>query len=226
MCGRFSLRTPPEELARKFKAQKYQAVPPRYNISPAQEVLAVMSKGEDRELALLLWGLIPSWSREPRGFINARAETILDKPSFRQSFKRQRCLIPADGFFEWRKQGRVKQPFYFQLKDGRPFAFAGIWDEWQGEGVVLPSCAIITTKPNEVVHPVHDRMPVILQEEDYELWLDDDPGKQHRRMELLRPYPAEQMDSYPVSALVNDPSHEGAALLEQARDALGRDASA
>jgi putative SOS response-associated peptidase YedK len=216
MCGRYSLRTPAEELARKFGARKAAQASPRYNIAPSQEVLAVTNAGGERELTTLVWGLIPSWSREPQGFINARAETVLEKPSFRDSFRKRPCLIPADGFFEWRKSGRggVKQPYYFRLGDGRVFAFAGVWDEWRGEGVAVPSCAILTTKPNEVARAVHDRMPVILREEDYGLWLDPDPGKLELRLGLLVPYPAAEMECYPVSAMVNSPQNQGAQLIE------------
>src|SRR5205085_3927227 len=142
---------------KKFKTSSAPKLAPRYNVAPSQEVLTVLNKGGDREFALLLWGLIPSWSKEPRGIINARAETILDKPSFKESFKHRPCLIPTDGFFEWRKEGREKRPYYFRLKDGSPFVFAGIWDEWRQEGVVIPTSAIITTRPNELVRHVHDR---------------------------------------------------------------------
>jgi putative SOS response-associated peptidase YedK len=216
MCGRYSLKTPAEELARKFGARKAPQASPRYNIAPSQQVLAVTNADGERELTTLVWGLIPSWSREPQGFINARAETVLEKPSFRDSFRKRPCLIPADGFFEWRKRGRggVKQPYYFQLQGGRVFAFAGVWDEWRGEGVTVPSCAIITTTPNEVARAVHDRMPVILREEDYELWLDPDPEKLEPRLGLLRPYPAAEMECYPVSAMVNSPQSQGAGLIE------------
>lgn len=221
MCGRFSLKTPAGELAKMFGARKAPQAPPRYNVAPSQEVLAVTNAEGERELAPLLWGLIPSWSREPKGFINARAETVMEKPSFRDSFKRRPCLIPADGYYEWRKQGRggVKQPYYFRLQGGRVFAFAGIWDEWTAEGVAVPSCAIITTAPNEVARAVHDRMPVILREEDYDLWLDADPAKQELRLGLLRPYTAAEMDYYPVSTAVNDPHHEGSKLIERVREA-------
>jgi putative SOS response-associated peptidase YedK len=216
MCGRFSLKTPVEELARKFGARKAPQASSRYNIAPSQEVLAVRNLEGERELTPLLWGLIPSWSREPQGFINARAETVTEKPSFRDSFKRRPCLIPADGYYEWRKQGRegVKQPYYFRLQGGRVFAFAGVWDEWRSEGVAVPSCAIITTAPNEVARAVHDRMPVILREEDYDLWLDPDPEKQDLRLGLLRPYNAAEMDCYPVSIIVNSPQRQGAELIE------------
>jgi putative SOS response-associated peptidase YedK len=218
MCGRYTLRTPAEELARKFGASKAPKVSPRYNLAPSQGVLAVTNGAGGRELSLLLWGLIPSWSRDGRGFINARAETIEEKPSFRDSFRKRPCLIPADGFFEWGKRGKEKRPFFFQLEGGRPFAFAGVWDEWSGEGVTVPSCAIITTKPNEVLRPVHDRMPVILGEGDYDLWLDAGPEKQDLRLGLLRPYPAGEMDCYPVGTLVNGPHHEGARLITPLRE--------
>src|SRR5689334_8781536 len=207
MCGRFSLTTPVEELVEKFNAPPVSKLSPRYNIAPSQEILTVLKKDEGREMSLLLWGLIPSWSKDGRGFINARAETIIEKPSFRTAFKRRPCLIPADGFFEWRKQGREKQPFYFRMKDGEAFAFAGIWEEWKSEGEKIPTCAIITTGPNEIMSPVHDRMPVILHEKDYDLWLETDADKVDERVELLQPYPAAEMEAYPVSTLVNNPAY-------------------
>ena len=148
--------------------------------------------------------------------INARSETVTEKPAFREAFKKRRCFIPADGFYEWQRTEGKKQPFFFQLKDGHPFGFAGLWDRWMGEdGKVTESCTILTTAANEVLAPVHDRMPVILHEEDYEQWLDKDERKRELLRDLLRPYPASEMNAYPVSTLVNSSRHKGAELIEE-----------
>lgn len=159
----------------------------------------------------LTWGLIPSWSRESKGFINARAETLLEKHSFRESFKRRRCLIPTDGFYEWKREGSGKQPYYFQLTDGEFFAFASIWDEWGQNEEKVTTCAIITTQPNELLTPVHNRMPVILREENYEEWLQGDP---RRAESLLVPYPASEMPGYTVGKCMKVPSFDSAELVK------------
>lgn len=148
--------------------------------------------------------------------INARSETVTEKPAFRDAFKHRRCLIPADGFYEWQRTAGKKQPYFFQLKDSQPFGFAGLWDRWKDEeGKVLESCTTLTTEANEVLAPVHDRMPVILHMDDYDLWLDEDVRKQGLLVDLLQPYPASEMTAYPVSALVNSPREQGAQLIEQ-----------
>lgn len=203
MCGRFTLITPIEEAARQFQAAAPKNMKARYNISPSQEILAVRDRDKAREMSSLVWGLIPSWSREPKGFINARAETLLEKPSFREAFKHRRCLIPADGFYEWKKEAKGKQPYYFQLTDGGLFAFAGIWEEWGKDESAVKTCAIITTEPNELLSPLHNRMPVILREEDYERWLG---GGLHDAESLLVPYPASEMQGHAVSRQVNVPT--------------------
>lgn len=211
MCGRFTLKTPIEKAAKHFKATPPPNVAARYNIAPSQEVLAVRDTGEGRELSFLTWGLIPSWSKEPKGIINARAETLLEKPSFREAFKHRRCLIPADGFYEWKKETHGKQPYYFQLKDGELFAFAGIWETWtQGEDKAT-TCAIITTQPNELLSPVHNRMPAILHERNYDEWLH---GGASGAQSLLVPYPVTEMQGYPVSKKVNVPAGDGAELVK------------
>jgi putative SOS response-associated peptidase YedK len=212
MCGRYANYTSFKELAKYFGVPEI-TVPenPRYNIAPTQDVAAVrMSpEGEGRELAMLRWGLIPHWAKDPAigsKTFNARAETVAEKPSFREPFKRRRCLIPADGFYEWRRRGDRKQPHYFYMSDGEPFAFAGLWDSWRnqdGEGEQVESCTIITTTPNELLSSYHDRMPVILKEADYDLWLDADVSKPALLTPLLRPVPADLMSSHPVSLLVN-----------------------
>jgi len=150
----------------------------------------------------LVWGLIPNWSKEPKGIINARAETLEDKASFSESFERRRCLILADGFYEWRRVGKAKQPFFFQMRDERAFAFAGIWDRWRYGDQTIKSCAIITTSANELLSPIHDRMPVIMRDDLYDLWLNPGvPGSEVKK--LLEPFPSEEMKSDPVSSQVN-----------------------
>ncbi len=217
MCGRYSLFAPPEEVARIFAVLPEEAgrvldVGPRYNVAPTTEVAVVRQSGGEpgRDLAHLRWGLIPHWSKEAgRGplLINARGETIAEKPAFRSSFRDRRCLVIADGFFEWQKLPDRKQPYHFQVDDGALFAFAGIWDRWgRPGGEVVESCAIITTRANDLAGLVHDRMPVILPPESWEAWLQ--PGQQDRTAReslrsLLCPLPSERMSVYPVSTIVN-----------------------
>ena len=202
MCGRFARYTPDEEIADIFETENQLQLPLRFNVAPTQAVAAVgRTRDGRRKLAALRWGLVPARSDGPTNraaTFNARAETLSDKPSFRDSFARRRCLIPADGFFEWDNQ---KQPVYFYMESRRPFAFAGLWDTWKG-AETIHSCAIITTTPNSLLRPLHDRMPVILDPEDYDPWLDprSDIGDVRR---LLRPYQAALMASHPVSRLVN-----------------------
>lgn len=191
---------------------------PRYNIAPSQDVLTIIQSGNELAFEVMIWGLIPSWSREPAGLINARAETLAEKPSFSESFTRRRCLIPADGFYEWQRDGKTRQPYYFQMKDEAPFAFAGLWDRWRNPNeefspTAITSCSIITTTPNELLATIHDRMPVILAPEDYDRWLREDarPAELH---EMLAPFPAEEMKSFPVSPKVNHAAAEGPELVE------------
>ncbi len=173
MCGRYTLRSI-DRIRIKLAADQLELddILPRFNIAPGQTVLAILDLEPQTIARMLLWGLIPSWSKAPKGFINARAETLTEKPSFSEAFQRRRCLIPADGFYEWRRTGRARQAFFFQMKDEAPFFFAGVWDEWKRDGVSIASCAIVTTGANELLQPIHDRMPVILPEEAYKLWLD------------------------------------------------------
>lgn len=183
---------------------------PRYNIAPTQETAAILNDGR-REIRLVRWGLIPQWAKDPSigaQLINARAETLAEKPSFRVPLKKQRCLIPADGFYEWTRggKGKTKTPVYFKLKSGDPFAFAGLWDCWMDDdsGAVI-TCTIITTAANELAAKVHDRMPAILKAEDCEDWINPAPKTYEELKDRLTPYPAEQMEFYPVSNLVNNP---------------------
>jgi putative SOS response-associated peptidase YedK len=156
----------------------------------------------------LKWGLIPSWAKDASvgaKLINARSETVTEKPSFREAFKKRRCIIPADGFYKWQRTSGKKQPYFFHMRDDHPFGFAGLWDRWKSQdGEIIETCIILTTEANKVLSPVHDRMPVILHPEDYELWLDEDV-----RLELLRPFDVSEMDGYPVSTLVNSPRSQG-----------------
>src|SRR5207248_972265 len=168
MCGRYRL-TRADRLAEKFEAGLAEELHPRYNIAPTQPVPVVRVSGSRRVIASMRWGLIPNWAKDASmSQINARSETLLEKPAFKESFERRRCLIPADGFYEWTRSGRSKQPFHFGMRDDALFAFAGIWDSWKSrEGLVIQSCAILTTAPNELLSDVHDRMPVILSPENY-----------------------------------------------------------
>lgn len=201
MCGRFTLRDPRRVKLAHLDYLRPEDLIPRYNIAPTQNVLSIQQRGDDRETALLQWGLIPAWSKEPKGIINARVETIEQKASFNDSFQKRRCLIFADGFYEWERNGKVTQPHYFQMKDEMPFAFAGIWDRWQGPGRSITSCAIITTHANELLATIHHRMPVIVEPESYDLWL---TGRAPDVKSLLTPFPAAAMTSYTVSRDVND----------------------
>lgn len=218
MCGRFTLRVSPEQIAALFSVEQMPPLAPRYNIAPTQPVLAIRDSyaGNGREATFLNWGLIPSWSTDPgigSRMINARAETAAEKPSFRAAFKYRRCLIPADGFYEWQKVAGGKQPQLIGMKDGSPFGFAGLWEHWEREGSVIESCTILTTEPNDLLASVHNRMPVILHPEDYEEWLDRTIQKADPLLHLLRPFPAEQMSYRPVSTHVNNPRNEDPACV-------------
>lgn len=217
MCGRFTQRSDPKKLAKEFKVAEVPDIEARYNIAPTQDILAVRESAEGREMTFLKWGLVPSWSKDTSiggRLINARSETVTEKPSFRQAFKQRRCIIPADGFYEWQRASGEKQPFFFRMRDESPFGFAGLWERWEGQGSeAINSCTILTTEANEVLRPVHDRMPVILHPEEYSLWLEGDEREQELLRELLRPYPADEMIGYPVSHLVNSTRNKGPELI-------------
>ncbi len=224
MCGRYTLHTDPSVLAELFGLAEPPILAPRYNIAPTQPA-AIVRLGlhsKEREWALVHWGLIPSWSKDPSigaRLINARSETAAEKPSFRAAFRRRRCLAPADGFYEWQKIGRRKQPMYITLRDGEPFAIAALWESWVGaDGSEIDSCTLLTTEANELLEPIHNRMPVILDPRDYDLWLGDgsdaSPREQDELMHLLRPYPAEEMSAVPVSTYVNNALNEGEGCIE------------
>ena len=221
MCGRFTLRDPNRiKLAHIDYLRDEELIIPRYNIAPSQNVLTIQQRGEDREAAFLQWGLIPYWSKEPKGIINARVETIEEKASFSDSFQKRRCLIFADGFYEWERNGKISQPYYFQMKDGAPFAFAGVWDRWKSNGNTIVSCAIITTTANELLATIHHRMPVIMQPESHELWLNEESRAADLK-ELLVPFPASEKISHAVSRDVNDTKKDDEHLLQPVDPTIG-----
>lgn len=214
MCGRFALTASGAEIAATFALDTPLQLAPRYNIAPTQPVAAVRlhPHSGQREWTHFHWGLIPSWAKDPKmgaRMINARSETVAEKPSFRAAFKRRRCLIPASGFYEWQKVGGGKQPIYIYPATAPLFALAGLWETWQmPDGGELDSCTILTTTPNEFMRPIHNRMPVILEPADFEMWLD--PGERPTdSLHLLRPFSAAKMAAYPVSTFVNSPRNEG-----------------
>jgi putative SOS response-associated peptidase YedK len=210
VCGRFTLTASGEELAEAFGLDDQPELAPRYNIAPTQSVAVVRAEGPGgrRALSLLRWGLLPRATAEPkRPLINARAETASSTPSFREAFARRRCLIPASGFFEWTGAGKKRQPWYFRMASGRVFAFAGLWEP-PFDPVERPTATILTTEPNTITRPVHDRMPVILAPEDYARWLDPQAGGWGALRGLLLPFPADAMAAYPVEPVVNNPRHD------------------
>jgi putative SOS response-associated peptidase YedK len=214
MCGRFTLTVDPAELKEAFGNFIFPAqFAPRFNIAPTQPVLAIPNDAKNKA-DFFSWGLIPSWSKDPtiaNKLINARGETIAEKPSFRGSFKYKRCLIPADGFYEWKAQRgeKTKIPYFIHMKDLLPFALAGLWDEWHSpDGGTLRTCTIITTEPNELMSTLHNRMPVILDAKDYDQWLDPAPQTPENLLPLIKPFPADGMSAYPVSTLVNKPGND------------------
>jgi putative SOS response-associated peptidase YedK len=229
MCGRYAFFTPIEAVVRLFGVSELHArdLAPRYNIAPSQEVPIVRSSaflGEDaghapvRELALARWGLVPFWAKDPKignRMINARGETVAQKPAFRAAFRKRRCLVPADGFFEWQMTDTGKQPWYIHAADGAPLALAGLWELWDPPGgdAPLASCAIITTRANEFMRPLHDRMPVVLDTDGREAWLDQ-ATPPDRLEELLAPAAESALEAWPVSRRVNSPFNEDPSLVE------------
>ncbi|MCB2193150.1 MAG: SOS response-associated peptidase [Deltaproteobacteria bacterium] len=218
MCGRFTQSKSLGEYQQRFG---FSAGPPgyapRFNLAPGQEALAVLAGEEGRRAEMLRWGLVPSWAKEERmGYkmINARAETVADKPAYRGPFRRTRCLIPADGFFEWAAAQGGKQPYFLARKDREPFALAGLWDQWSGPGgQKLRSFTILTTQANQVVKPIHERMPVMLRPVDEAAWLETETTPENLA-KLLKPYAAQDMEAYTVSQRVNSPVNEGPEIIE------------
>lgn len=217
MCGRYMMTSPVDAMQQLFRFEERPNLPPRYNVAPTQEVPIVRRRkeGTGRELALVRWGLIPWWAKDPavgNRLINARAESVASKPAFREAFRKRRCLVPANGFYEWEKRGREKRPWLIRLKGGGLLAFAGLWEVWRDpRGEKIHSCTIVTSEPNAVAGRFHDRMPVILDPGDYERWLDpDDPAA----LQLLQPCPDDWLEAYPVSPRVNSPQNDDPELVE------------
>lgn len=219
MCGRFTLTIDPNHLQEAFPwAVIPDDVVPRYNIAPSQPVAVIPNNG-DNTLAMYKWGLIPSWSKDPAigdRMINARAESLAEKPSFRNAYRRRRCLVLADGFYEWRQNPdlKTKQPMYIHLIDHRPFAFAGLWEAWKSpDGNEIRSCTIITTQPNSLMQSIHNRMPVILPPEAYSEWLYNEDRQPAQLDKLLVPYSSSEMIAYPVSRMVNSPDNDSPTVI-------------
>ncbi len=205
----------PIVLAKKFQAENVPELLPSYNLAPSQAIPVIRQEKGCRTFAMARWGLIPSWAKDIKisySTINARAETVAEKPVFRSAFQRRRCLIPADGFFEWQEiaNSKIKQPWYISLKSQEPMALAGLWEYWQGkDGSEIESCTIIVTSCNELMQPIHDRMPVILSPETWDTWLDTANTNKQGLQTLLTQYPDEEMTAWPVSTVVNSPRHNG-----------------
>lgn len=221
MCGRYTLRTPLTVLTSQFAAELQLPLDfrPRYNIAPTQSVLAVrqVEQGAKRELVALRWGLIPSWAKDTKiGYstINARGDTVAEKPAFRSAFKKRRCLILADGYYEWLTEDKAKLPQFYEFDGGKPFAFAGLWEWWPGpkdgpKTEPVESCTIVTTDANELCCKVHDRMPVILNEADYDCWLDPACDDRAKLEKLIKPFGVKTMTVRPVSTFVNNVKNQG-----------------
>jgi putative SOS response-associated peptidase YedK len=220
MCGRYTLHHTPREIRERFGVDTLEELLfPRYNIAPSQIVPVIRSHqssvagGHLREMAGCKWGLIPYWAKDPKignNLINAKAETISEKPSFKNAFAKRRCLIPADGFFEWRKRGKEpSQPIYVRRRDSGLFAFAGLWEAWKTpEGETLETCTIITVEPNEFISKIHHRMAAILKPDEEAAWIDP-KSKSDELLRLLRPYESDDLEAFPVSRAVNSPAHDG-----------------
>ena len=223
MCGRYTLSSPGDLVADLFDLDQVPEIPPRYNVAPTQEVAVVRREDDHRAFRWLRWGLVPFWADDPsigNRMINARAETAAEKPAFRAAFKKRRCLVLADGFYEWQKvHGGAKQPWLFRLASGEPFAFAGLWESWRDDEAPegeppLETVTLLTTDANPVVAPVHHRMPVILGREDHNLWLDPAIADRERLEALLDPYVPEEMVAHPVSRRVNKPQNDDPSVVE------------
>ena len=217
------MRAPASVIAEQFSLFEVPLWKARFNIAPTQPVPVVRMTPQpaapQRQFVLLHWGLVPSWADDPaigNRMINARAETAADKPSFRTALRRRRCLVAADGFYEWQKLGKRRQPMFIHMRDDRPFALAGLWESWEGaDHSALDSCTILTTEANDIVRPIHDRMPVIVAPEDYGRWLDPAVQQPGPILPLLRPYPSAPMEAYPVSTWVNSPTRDEPRCVER-----------
>lgn len=218
MCGRYTITSAPEAYRVLFGYAEQPNFPPRYNVAPTQPIPIVRLEQGERHFALVRWGLIPSWVKDPNDFallINARGESVTDKPAFRNAMKRRRCLIPADGFYEWQPTGGRKQPYYIRAKAGAPLVFAGLWETWEGpNGEEVDSATIITTRANRLLADIHDRMPVIVPADAFDLWLDCANVDATTASALIAPAPEDLLEAYPVATAVNRTANDNAKLLE------------
>ena len=224
MCGRYAFYSPAEAVRQFFSVDSELDLRPRYNITPTQDVPVIRRRDGSKELVLLHWGLVPFWAKEKsigNRMINARAETVAEKPSFRNALKSRRCLVLANGFYEWQKTDGAKQPHYICMQDERPMAFAGLWESWDKEDELLESCAIITTTANELVAPIHHRMPVILNMGQQTDWLSEAPLDADQLRSTLLPSPAGEMIAWPVDRKVNSPGNQGSELIREAQGEQG-----
>jgi putative SOS response-associated peptidase YedK len=219
MCGRYAFFSPAEAVKRIFALDEVPELGPRYNIAPTQPVPAVRAGEEGaRAFAMLHWGLVPKWAKERaigNRMINARSESLAEKPSFRDAFRKRRCLVLADGWYEWQVTPDGKQPWFIRMKDARPLAFAGLWERWKDpkDGALLESCTIVTTDASQSIRKIHERMPVVLAEADRDRWLDTAFSETDKLSELLRPYEPKALEAWPVSRQVNAPKNQGPELI-------------
>jgi len=227
MCGRYAFFSPAEAVRRTFALDEVPELEPRYNIAPTQDVPAVRAGEEGRRaLVMLHWGLVPKWAKEKaigNRMINARAETLAEKPSFRDAFRKRRCLVVTDGWYEWQVAPGGKQPWFIRMKDGRPFAFAGLWERWKdpANSSLLESCTIVTTDASASIRRIHDRMPCVLPEAEWDRWIDTAYADTEQLSRLLVPYDPAGLAFWPVSRQVNAPKNQGAKLIEQDRSVAG-----
>lgn len=219
MCGRFTRIALLEDIIAAFEVDEIACdLEASYNIAPTQPIAVIADEGGMRRLVTLRWGLIPPWSKDPtigNTMINARAETLTQKPSFKQAFKKRRCLIVADGFYEWQKRETTKVPLYIRFQSGEPFGFAGLYEYWTSpEGISIGTCAIITTDANDLMRPIHNRMPVILPKEHHAVWLDPTIEDETLLASLLQPFASDELEAYEVSRLVNSPKNNSPACVQ------------
>ena len=217
MCGRFALKLPPAELITRFGLTECADFEPRFNIPPGTDIPVIRRSPEGaRVLHLLRWGLVPHWAKDPtigNRLANARGESVADKPAFREAFRKRRCLVPADGFYEWKTEGRTKQPYYFSHLSGAPLVLAGLWESWRApDGTILRTVCLITTSANALMAPIHDRMPVLLNPTDWATWLE---GSMEQAAQLIAPYADGALQCWPVDRRLNRPTEEGAGLIER-----------
>ena len=218
MCGRYTLTSAPEAIRALFRYDEQPNFPPRFNVAPTQPIAIVRLHEGKRQFALVRWGLLPSWVKDPKAFsllINARGKSVTDKPAFRNAMKRRRCLIPADGFYEWQAGGARKRPFYVRAKTGGPLAFAGLWETWTGpNGEEMETAAIVTTRANRTLSAIHDRMPVIVPPEAFDLWLNSNEVDATTAAALITPAPDSLLEVFEISTDVNRVANDNPKLIE------------